>query len=98
MGYSSKHPAKAYDAKGRHVGPGPWLDLIRAANGVEPGFFGEPIELGLWWAGGSFEEYEHARVIHHSPSEAVSVVAKTDHGAEVLLAAEKALGATSRSV
>lgn len=61
----------------------PWLDAIHAANAIDPKMFGTPDHTGPWWAGGSVEEYEHARVIHRD-DDSVSIVPKTDHGAEVL--------------
>lgn len=62
-----------------------WLQIIHDCNRLEPKFFGRPSYLGPWWAGGSVEEYEHARVLHREdPS--VSIIAKTEHGDEVLRA------------
>lgn len=67
-----------------------WLNLIHEANSVagerghgKMAMFGAPDFLGEWWAGGSVEEYEHARVLHRG-DETVSVVSKTDFGAEML--------------
>jgi hypothetical protein len=90
--FSTKFPAKAFDAQGQHTGPGPWLDLLREANGVHHDFFGEPESVGEWWAGGSVEVYPHARVIHHL-DDSVSVVALDELGDQVLTAADTALRA-----
>lgn len=79
-------PAKRYNERGEHVGPGAWLDVIHAANRISPGMFGAPYETGPWWAGGSVEEYPDARVLHRGDG-SVSVVSKTDKGAAVLSAA-----------
>ena len=84
-------PAKAYDGTGKHTGPGPWLSVIREACRLAPGMFGAPDSLGPWWAGGHVEEYEDARVIHR-PDESVSIVSKTERGAEVLASAAGKLG------
>jgi hypothetical protein len=78
-------PGKAYDSAGKHTGPGPWLSVIHEANRITPGMFGEP-DISPWWAGGEVEEYKDARVIHR-PDGSVSVVSKTEHGAEVLATA-----------
>jgi hypothetical protein len=85
-----KFPGKAYDSRGEHTGPGPWLNLIWAANDVSTGFFGQPDFTGDWWAGGYVEEYADARVIHN-PDESVSVVPTSPFGAEVLSAAAQAV-------
>lgn len=64
-----RYPAKAYDANGRHIGPGLWLTVIHEANrlrkaaGLEP-MFDNPTSTGDWWAGGWAEEYPEARVLH----------------------------------
>jgi hypothetical protein len=80
--------ARRYDAAGRHVGPGEWLDFIHVANGVAPGTFGAPVSSGPWWAGGSVEEYADARVLHREDG-SVSVVSTTEHGAVVLAEARR---------
>lgn len=64
-----RYPAKAYDANGRHIGPGLWLTVIHEANRlcIEAGrerMFDEPTSTGDWWAGGYVEEYPEARVLH----------------------------------
>jgi hypothetical protein len=61
----------------------PWLEAIKTANGIDPEMFRAPEHTGPWWAGGSVEEYPHARVIHRD-DDSVSIVPKTDHGADVL--------------
>jgi hypothetical protein len=88
--FSTKFPAKAFDAQGQHTGPGLWLDLIREAGAAHPGFFGAPESVGPWWAGGSVEEYAHARVIHHL-DDSVSVVALDDLGDRILTETDAAL-------
>lgn len=90
--FHTKFPAKAFDAQGQHTGPGPWLDLLREANGVHHGFFGAPESVDAWWAGGSVEVYAHARVIHH-PDDSVSVVALDELGDRVLTVADTMLRA-----
>ena len=71
-----RYPGKRFDSAGRHVGPGPWLDLIHAVNGLEPESFGNPDSTGDWWAGGYVEEYPAFRVVHHLDS-TVTVTGKT---------------------
>lgn len=90
--FRTKFPAKAFDSDGQHTGPGPWLDLIGEACLVHPGFFDEPDSVGPWWAGGSVEEYPHARVIHHL-DDSVSVVGLDDLGHTVLTQADTTLRA-----
>lgn len=69
--------------------PPEWLKVIWEANTIEPGFFGRP-EISKWWAGGTVEEYEHARVLHRTdPS--VSIIAKTEHGEDILRQVAKRL-------
>jgi hypothetical protein len=84
-------PAKSYDADGNHVGPGPWLDVVRAANGIAPGMFGSPYFVGPWWAGGSVEEYAEARVIHRDDG-SVSIVGKSVTAERVLAQAANEVG------
>lgn len=60
-----------------------WLQIIHDCNDLDATMFGNPIELAAWWAGGSVEEYIDARVLHREdPS--VSIIAKTEHGNEIL--------------
>lgn len=67
-----------------------WLQVIHAANDIDPEFFGEPDEIKEWWAGGTAEEYEHARVLHRTdPS--VSIVSKTEYGDKILRQAAETL-------
>lgn len=68
-----------------------WLKVIHEANEIEPKFFGRPTEMGSWWAGGSVEEYEHARVLHRGDG-TVSIVGKTDHGSMILKQAANHMG------
>lgn len=84
-------PSKAYNNAGRHIGPGPWLNVIHEANRIAPDTFGEPLSTGDWWAGGYVEEYEDARVLHR-PDDSTSIISKTDHGATVLAEAAAHLG------
>lgn len=79
---------KAYDANGKHTGPGEWLTVIREANGLakdEGGeiIFDSPESTGDWWAGGYVEEYPDARVLHRD-DESVSVISKTPRGADLI--------------
>ena len=85
-------PAKAYDSAGKHTGPGPWLNVIREACRLAPAMFGAPTSVGPWWAGGCVEEYEDARVIHRPDGLSVSIVSKTERGAEILAFAAGKLG------
>jgi hypothetical protein len=88
--FSTKFPAKTFDSHGQHTGPGPWLDLIGEANRLHPDLFDEPVSVGPWWAGGSVEQYPHARIIHH-PDESVSVLALDELGHAVLTQADQRL-------
>ncbi len=72
-----------------------WLELIhtvnaRAAN-RESRIFGKVLDTGPWWAGGSVEEYEHARVIHRD-DDTVSVEGKTDAASTAIAEAAASLG------
>lgn len=76
---------------GRHVGPGEWLTVVKAANRHEQ-IFGAPESTGPWWAGGNVEEYPHARIIHRHDGDGeddhtVSVVAKDEIGDRAIRAA-----------
>lgn len=71
--------------------PPEWLALIWACNDIDPEMFGEPTEISEWWAGGTVEEYEHARVIHRTDP-TVSIVSKTDYGAAILRGSAVKLG------
>lgn len=66
-----------------------WLNLMWTANTVESDTFGKPVERGDY-AGGFFEDYQHARIINDGDS--VRVVSRTDHGDEILRDAAKILG------
>lgn len=69
--------------------PPEWLKVIWEANTIEPGFFSD-CEIKEWWAGGTVEEYEHARVLFRTdPS--VSIIAKTEHGEDILRQVAKRL-------
>jgi len=92
--FYGKYPARSYDAQGEHVGMGPWLTLIREANGIESGFFGAPSYADDDLTG-RVEIYPHARVIHEGDGDkgAVIVSATDDHGSSVLTRAEAAIRA-----
>ena len=73
-----------------------WLRLLWECNSIckdegDDSMFGRPSEISEWWAGGTVEEYEHARVIHREDP-TVSIVSKTDHGSEILKKAAVKLG------
>lgn len=51
--------AKAFDAAGNHTGPGPWLAVIHAVNGMVPGTFGEPTTEAVDLIGGGTRYVEH---------------------------------------
>lgn len=89
-----RYPAKKY-VNGEHVGPGEWLDLIHEANRVcqlegNPPLFDVPESEGQWWAGGYVEEYPTTRVLHRE-DDSVSVIAKTEEAARVLVDADRNL-------
>lgn len=67
-----------------------WLQVIHDVNAHFPGTFGKPDSIGEWWAGGTAEEYEHARVLHRGDG-SVSIVSKTDKGSRMLRAAARHL-------
>lgn len=92
-----RYQAKAYDSKGQHIGPGPWLTVIRTANGLAQdaggeAIFGSPTSTGDWWAGGYVEEYPTARVIHNT-DESVTITAKDDETAAILRRADEEVSA-----
>ena len=68
----------------------PWLELIWAANEIDPTMFMAPI-IEEWWAGGTVEEYPDARVIF-TGDDTVRIVSKTDKGHDILTAAAGKLG------
>ena len=67
-----------------------WLVFIHEANGIEPGFFGEPDSTGDWWAGGYVEEYPDARVLMRTDG-SVSIASKTERGERVIAETAKLL-------
>jgi len=72
-------------------GPPPWLAFISKVNLIEQGFFGQPSFVGKMDGPGNIEEYEHARVMFPaSDPSTVLIVAKTEHGAEILKQASQA--------
>lgn len=97
-----RHPARTFDADGRHTGPGPWLAVIHQANrivkelGDTDGMFGAPDFMGPWWAGGYVEEYPTARVIFDAPRDddpddrekTVRIVGKTPYADLIIAAAD----------
>lgn len=68
-----------------------WLRVIHEANGVDPDIFGAPLETGDWWAGGTFERYADADVIHRGDG-SVSLISTTARGSEALRQAADLLG------
>lgn len=78
--FHTKFPAKAFDAQGQHTGPGPWLDLLREANGVHHGFFGEPESVDAWWAGGSVEVYAHVACDSREDAQWLATAMVEEHG------------------
>lgn len=70
-----------------------WLTLVHEANADPdgPDTFGKPSLVGDWWAGGTVEEYAHARVLRR-PDGTVSVASKDGVGARILAAAAARLG------
>ena len=100
---SYRGPARAFK-DGRHVGPGPWLDVIHECNRIydernlddpdrllEP--FGSPESTGPWWAGGYVEEYHAFRVLHRE-DDSVSIIPKTPGAAALLKVAVERLANT----
>ena len=94
--------ALAQDHTGNHEPE--WLKVIWEANTIaderghgKQAIFGAPESTGKWWAGGSVEEYEHARVLHRG-DRSVSIVSKTQFGAEMLQAAGERLGILTNPV
>jgi hypothetical protein len=79
----------ARNADGTDVGE--WLQVVREANGIEPGVFGSPTHTGPWWAGGSVEDYPDARIIHRDDG-SVSVVSVTERGTRAIAGAAAKLG------
>jgi hypothetical protein len=93
-------PAASFDLKGKHVGPGRWLDLVRKVNGIEPGTLGSPLKLGAQIDGYEYESaevYTDAYVVHvnrKAPLEDqyVVVFSRTPRGARLIRQAADALG------
>jgi hypothetical protein len=86
---------KAFDAAGRHTGPGEWLTVIHEVNRIAPGTFGAPRHIDWDGIPGACEDYPDARVIHRRDG-TVSIVSKTPRGAELLkqAAANRGIHAT----
>lgn len=66
--------------------PPPWLKLIRQANRIEQGFFGEPQSVGKQAGSEDYVEvYEHALVIFPADDPiSVKVVSRSEFGAKIL--------------
>lgn len=84
------YPAKAY-RDGVHIGPGRWLDVVRAANGYRPGMFTAPTyadddEHGVT------ELYAEA-FVRHNADESVTIMCATDGGVAALRAAHRDVAA-----
>ena len=73
-----KGPGKAYNAKGEHIGPGEWLDVVHDINGIEPETFGVPMLEE------SVEHYPAFDIVHVTSEEAVLIVPKTEAAQELL--------------
>ena len=71
--FKETYPAAAFNADGKHIGPGPWLDVIRKANGIHAdehggdGPFGAP-HYADDDERGAVEIYDFATVSHDFPS------------------------------
>lgn len=65
-----------------------WLKVIHTVNEFYPATFAKPNSIDEWWAGGTSEEYDHARVLHRGDG-SVSIVSKTDFGARALRTAAR---------
>lgn len=74
----------------RTPGATTWLNLVWECNAIDADFFTAATHSGDWWAGGTVEEYPHARIIRDDDS--VRIAAKTEHGADVIARAAAALG------
>lgn len=76
----------------------PWLELIFAANRIEPGFFGEPGFVGRVEGEGFFgsaEEYLDVRILFPDDEPVVRFVAMSERGEAVLRAALAAVHAAA---
>lgn len=68
--FKETYPGAKFNADGKHVGPGPWLDVIRKANGIHAdehggdGPFGAPRYENDDY---SVEIYDFATVSHDFP-------------------------------
>jgi hypothetical protein len=62
-----------------------WLAAIHEINGIDR-IFGTAIHTEKWWAGGTVEIYEHARVIHRT-DDSCSIVGLTERGDAAIVAA-----------
>src|ERR671911_218869 len=83
---SFSYPDKAFNAQGRHIGPGPWLTVIHAVNRQAPDTFGDPITVGRQGDGPYIEEYTTARVIMNG-NDTVTIEALDAATGELLTAA-----------
>jgi hypothetical protein len=73
-------------AKKHRFGPTEWLELIHAANAIDPAMFGEPAIVKNGPCMGDYaEQYEHAWVYFPADDPiTVRVSALTEHGSVVL--------------
>lgn len=73
MTFKETYPGAAFNEAGRHVGPGPWLDVIRTANGLMEEFLGTNEEPPMFGAPTytddrlHVEQYPDADVTHDYP-------------------------------
>jgi hypothetical protein len=86
---------RATGRKEHKFGPPEWLRIVHKANEIDPEMFGEPDSIGPWWAGGTSEEYTHARIILRDGGNDTLIASKTDHGCDVLKQAAERLGITA---
>ena len=93
--YATKvYQPKKFNDAGEHVGPGPWLDAIRAINGIVDGTFGAPTStetVDLIGGGTNYiERYPTFNVVHATPypdtpiRSTVRIEALTPEAAELL--------------
>jgi hypothetical protein len=92
--YATKtYAPRRYNDAGEHIGPGPWLDAIRAINGIRPDTFGAPTTETVDLLGGGTNYIEHYPifdVVFATPypdvpiRSTVRIVALTPEAAELL--------------
>jgi hypothetical protein len=82
-------PGKRFNAEGKHIGMGPWINVVWACNEIEDGFFGTPTTATV--DGVFYETYAHAEIGFNNDD--TNTIRATDpHGREVLAKAIDALG------